>query len=235
VKKVEALFTGQVLLAYSIYFLGVASPGPSNLAIMGTAMASGRKPALVLSLGIIVGSCFWGVLAAFGLSAVLVHYSSLLFAMKIAAGIYLFWLALRSVRSVISLLPKKLLPTQRPKNKIVSHQSKKSVIDSLSVVDSKEIFFRGLLLHLTNPKAIFVWLSIVTFAMESDAHSQTAFAVVLGCGLIGICVFFTYALLFSTAIAQRIYSKMRIGFESLLAVFFSYAAFRMFTSHVKEV
>jgi threonine/homoserine/homoserine lactone efflux protein len=127
------------------------------------------------------------------------------------------------------------LASQRPKNKIVSHQSKKSVIDSLSVVDSKEIFFRGLLLHLTNPKAIFVWLSIVTFAMESDAHSQTAFAVVLGCGLIGICVFFTYALLFSTAIAQRIYSKMRIGFESLLAVFFSYAAFRMFTSHVKEV
>jgi threonine/homoserine/homoserine lactone efflux protein len=235
VKKVEALFTGQVLLAYSIYFLGVASPGPSNLAIMGTAMASGRKPALVLSLGIIVGSCFWGVLAAFGLSAVLVHYASLLFAMKIAAGIYLLWLALRSVRSVISLSPKKLLPTQRQKNKIVSHQSKKSVIDSLIVVDSKEIFFRGLLLHLTNPKAIFVWLSIVTFAMESDAHSQTAFAVVLGCGLIGICVFFTYALLFSTAIAQRIYSKMRTGFESLLAVFFSYAAFRMFTSHVKEV
>lgn len=222
----EALFTGQVLLAYSIYLLGVASPGPSNLAIMGTAMASGRKPALILSLGIIVGSCFWGVLAAFGLSAVLVHYSSLLFAMKIMAGIYLLWLALRSVRSVISLLPK---------NKITSHQSKKPVVDYPIVVDSKKIFFSGLLLHLTNPKAIFVWLSIVAFAMQSGGHSQTAFAVVLGCGLIGIGVFFTYALLFSTAIAQRIYSEMRIWFEGLLAAFFSYAAFRMFTSTVKEV
>jgi threonine efflux protein len=231
----EALFTGQVLLAYSIYFLGVASPGPSNLAIMGTAMASGRKPALILSLGIIVGSCFWGVLAAFGLSAVLVHYSSLLFVMKIAAGIYLLWLALRSARSVVSLLSKKMLATQRPKNKIISHQSKKNVVDSQSVVDSKKIFFSGLLLHLTNPKAIFVWLSIVTFAMQSGGDGQTAFAVVLGCGLIGIGVFFTYALLFSTAIAQRIYSKVRIGFEGLLAVFFGYAAFRMFTNTVKEV
>jgi threonine/homoserine/homoserine lactone efflux protein len=235
VKEMETLFTGQELLAYSIYFLGVASPGPSNLAIMGTAMASGRKSALSLSLGIIVGSCFWGVLAAFGLSAVLVHYSSLLIVMKIAAGIYLLWLALRSVRSVIFLLPKKLLPTQRPKNKIISHQSKKTVVNSLSVVDSKKIFFSGLLLHLINPKAIFVWLSIVTFAMQSEGHSQTAFTVVLGCGLIGIGVFFTYALLFSTVIAQRIYNKMRIGFEGLLAVFFGYAAFRMFTSTVKEV
>jgi len=231
----ETLFTGQVLLAYSIYFLGVASPGPSNLAIMGTAMASGRKPALILSLGIIVGSCFWGVLAAFGLSAVLVHYSSLLFVMKIAAGIYLLWLALRSTRSVISLLPKKMLSSQRPKNKITSHQSKKPVVDCPIVVDSKKIFFSGLLLHLTNPKAIFVWLSIVTFTMQSGGHSQTAFAVVLGCGLIGMGVFFTYALLFSTAIAQHIYSKMCIGFEGLLAVFFGYAAFRMFTSTVKEV
>ena len=113
--------------------------------------------------------------------------------------------------------------------------AKKNVVDSQSVVDSKKIFFSGLLLHLTNPKAIFVWLSIVTFAMQSGGHSQTAFAVVLGCGLIGMGVFFTYALLFSTAIAQRIYSKMRIVFEGLLAVFFGYAAFRMFTSTVKEV
>ena len=105
-------------------------------------MASGRKPALILSLGIIVGSCFWGVLAAFGLSAVLVHYSSLLFAMKIMAGIYLLWLALRSVRSVISLLPKKILFSQRRKNKITSRQSKKPVVDYPIVVDSKNIFQR---------------------------------------------------------------------------------------------
>jgi threonine efflux protein len=222
----EGLLTSQVLLAYSIYFLGVASPGPSNLAIMGTAMASGRKPALILSLGIIVGSCFWGVLAAFGLSAVLVHYSSLLFAMKIMAGIYLLWLALRSVRSIIYFFPK---------NQLMSSQSKNAGVNPQHIVDSKKVFFSGLLLHLTNPKAIFVWLSIVTFAMQSGGYSQTAFAVVLGCGLIGIGVFFTYALLFSTAIAQRIYNEMRIWFEGLLAALFSYAAFRMFTSTVKEV
>jgi len=229
----ESLFTGQVLLAYSIYFLGVASPGPSNLAIMGTAMASGRKPALIFSLGIITGSCFWGVLAAFGLSAVLLHYSSLLFVMKIAAGIYLLWLAYRSARSAMPLLSKKSA-SKALESKRVSEYVATDAKSSNAICDNKKIFLSGLLLHLTNPKAIFVWLSIVTFAMQANAHSQTAFVVVFGCGLIGVGVFFAYALLFSTVVAQQLYVKMRVWFDSLLAVFFTYAAFRMFTLHLKD-
>jgi threonine/homoserine/homoserine lactone efflux protein len=143
----EALFTGQVLLAYSIYFLGVASPGPSNLAIMGTAMASGRKPALILSLGIIVGSCFWGVLAAFGLSTVLHHYSSFLFLMKLLAGMYLLWLAFRAARSALPLWLKKNGSQKSSGNAItknVGDNFPDDVMNSQVAQDTKKIFLRNL-------------------------------------------------------------------------------------------
>ena len=67
----SAWFSANVLLAYSAYFVGTASPGPSNLAIMGIAMNAGRRAALVFALGVISGSFFWALLASLGLSAVL--------------------------------------------------------------------------------------------------------------------------------------------------------------------
>jgi threonine/homoserine/homoserine lactone efflux protein len=87
--------SANLVLAYSTYALGTASPGPSNLAVMATAMNGGRKPALALALGVVSGSACWGLLAAFGLSAVLASYASALFAMKILGGLYLLWLAAR--------------------------------------------------------------------------------------------------------------------------------------------
>lgn len=214
----DIFFTANVMLAYSIYFLGVASPGPSNLAIMGAAMASGRKSALILSLGILCGSCFWGVLAAFGLSAVLANYSTILYVMKIMAACYLLWLAYKSLRSAL---------------KAVSFTVKESNSICLKEKTYKKLFFSGLLLHLTNPKAIFVWLSIVTFAMQDHSQRQIAFSVVLGCALIGLCVFFGYALIFSTRVARQAYIKLRVWLESILAIFFTFSAFRMLASNLK--
>ena len=57
------VFTGQVVAA--------AFPGPTNIRIMGVAMHQGRQAALVLAAGVITGSMFWGMMAATGLSAVL--------------------------------------------------------------------------------------------------------------------------------------------------------------------
>jgi threonine/homoserine/homoserine lactone efflux protein len=219
---VDIFFTTNVLLAYSIYILGVASPGPSNLAIMATAMGRGRKQALVLSLGIMLGSLFWGALAAFGLSSLLANYSYFLSVMKALAALYLLFLAYKSLRSAIN-----------SRTQSITDSANTDIADDNYV----RMFFSGLLLHLTNPKAIFVWLSIVAFAMQGNAHSQTAFAVVIGCGVIGLGVFLAYAMLFSTPVAQRYYVKLRVWFEGVLAIFFGCAALRMLTTDInlKEI
>jgi threonine efflux protein len=204
--------SANLLLAYSIYLVGTASPGPSNLAIMATAMNFGRRPALVLALGVVSGSTFWGLLAAFGLSAVLATYSSALVALKVLGGLYLLWLAVRSARSAWS------------------SNSALNPTSSNALKNYSRTYIRGAAMHLTNPKAIFVWISIVSLALPPGAQTKDAMFVVLGCATLAVLVFCGYALVFSTPVARRVYQSMRRWFEGTLAIMFGFAGIRMLLS-----
>jgi threonine efflux protein len=206
--------TADVLIAYSAYFVGTASPGPSNLAIMSLAMSAGRKSALTFALGVVSGSFFWALLASLGLSAVLASYSECLVAIKIAGGLYLLWLGFKSARSAFSAgaLPANTVRQDEPLGRL---------------------YLRGLLLHLTNPKAILVWLSIVSLAMAPGggaSHVSHTAPVVLGCMCIGVSVFSSYAVLFSTASARRVYVAIRRWLDGSLAIMFGIAGIKLLTS-----
>lgn len=202
-------FPAHLLVAYAAYFIGTASPGPSNVAIMGTAMNAGRIPALVLASGILAGSLLWGLLAALGLSTVLATYSSVLVAMKILGGLYLLWLAWKSARSAIS--------------------RNAAMASGLTPNPSSHFrtFLRGATMHLTNPKAIFVWLSIVTLALPPNAKNSDALLVVAGCSVIGAGVFGSYAIAFSAPFARFAYQALRRWLDGALAMAFGYAGIRM--------
>ncbi|CAN7716052.1 LysE family translocator [Paraburkholderia sp. DD10] len=210
----STFLTADVLIAYSAYFVGTASPGPSNLAIMSLAMSAGRKSALTFALGVVSGSFFWALLASLGLSAVLASYSECLVAIKIAGGLYLLWLGFKSARSAFSAgaLPANTVRQDEPLGRL---------------------YLRGLLLHLTNPKAILVWLSIVSLAMapgDGASHVSHTAPVVLGCMCIGVSVFSSYAVLFSTASARRVYVAIRRWLDGSLAIMFGIAGIKLLTS-----
>jgi len=207
-----SLLSANLILAYSAYTFGAASPGPSNLAVMSTAMNSGRRHALVFALGVVSGSTVWGMLAAFGLAAVMAQYSQALIAMKVLGGLYLLWLSFKSVRSALAKrLPADLESTAREGSML-------------------SVYLRGAAMHLTNPKAIFTWLSIVTLALPADVQRTDALLIVAGCAMIGIGVFGGYALLFSTQAARKVYLRMRRGFDGILAAVFGYAGIRVLAS-----
>ncbi len=88
-------------------------------------------------------------------------------------------------------------------------------------------------MHLTNPKAIFVWLSIVSLAMPAGATARDALQVVAGCGLIGLLVFGAYAMLFSMPMVRRGFLRMRSCFDGALALMFGYAGWRTLASALK--
>jgi len=88
----ETIHSIDILFVCTVFFIGVASPGPSNLAIIAVAMQYGSIQALILALGIVCGSMFWGILAGFGLAANLATFSNLLILIKIIAGLHLLWL-----------------------------------------------------------------------------------------------------------------------------------------------
>ncbi|MGA7777741.1 MAG: LysE family translocator [Paraburkholderia sp.] len=208
----SAFLSANVLLAYTAYFVGSASPGPSNLAIMSLAMGSGRKAAFGFALGVMSGSFSWALLATLGLSALLATYSQLLVAIRIAGGLYLLWLAWKSARSALT--------PYKPETDIARTPE-----------PFGRLYVRGLLLHLTNPKAILVWLSIVSLAVPASGGTAThTLTVVLGCMGIGVFVFSSYAVLFSTATARRVYGSIRRWLDGSLAVVFSVAGLKLLTS-----
>jgi threonine efflux protein len=194
-------------LAWSAYLLMTASPGPSNLSIMGIAMTTGRRDALVFASGVISGSCFWGLLAALGLSTVLMRYAHAMDLLRFLGGLYLLWLAFKSARSAW----RRAVPA-------AANTSNRT---------RRHLYLHGLGLHLTNPKAVLSWLSVVAVGLPPGAPPVDALVVVGSCLVLGVCVFGGYAIGFSSSNARRGYLAARRPIESLLALVFGFAGLRL--------
>lgn len=203
----------QILLVYAAYLVATASPGPSNMAIMGVAMSRGRLPALVLAAGVISGSMIWAGLAATGISAVLTSYAHALVAIKIAGGLYLIYLAWRSARAALS-----------PNGPAVMAEA------PAGQPDFGRLYRRGLFMHLGNPKAVLAWIAIISLGLKPDAAASVLPMIVGGCAMLGVIVFGGYALVFSTPPMVRFYQRARRWIEATLALAFGLAGIRMLMS-----
>ena len=201
-----------MLLAYLAFAIGVASPGPSVLAVMGMAMAQGRTRALMLALGVVSGSLFWGLCAALGLAALMQRYAAALMLVKLIGGLYLLWMAWQAAR-------KALRGTRADAG-----------ANDAPAPGYAQLYVRGAAMHLTNPKAVVVWLSVVSLALPPGAGAADALAFVATCVPLSAAIFTCYALAFSTSPARRAYRAGERGIHALLAGVFGYAGLRMLLS-----
>ncbi|WP_426117031.1 LysE family translocator [Pseudomonas sp. DSP3-2-2] len=199
-----------LLLVFTAYIVGAASPGPSNMRIMGVAMHQGRRSALILAAGVISGSFFWGSLAATGVSAVLTQYAQALVVLKVVGGIYLLFLAIKAGRSALTSDEK--LATQ---------------LATVPSVSGFRLYQRGLLMHLTNPKALLGWVATMTLGLGPGASSMTVAVILAGCAMLSITIFCGYAIVFSTAPMIRGYRKARRWIEGTLAMVFGAAGLKL--------
>jgi threonine/homoserine/homoserine lactone efflux protein len=196
-----------MLLAYTAFAIGVASPGPSVLAVMGTAMAQGRARALALASGIVCGSLCWGLCAAFGLAALMERWSGALAVVKAIGGLYLLWMAWQAARKV---------------------RGTKGTLAAQAVHEGyARTCARGLAMHLTNPKSIVVWLSVVSLALPAGARQADALAFVVSCAALSATIFCCYALAFSTDAARRAFRAGERRINAVLAGVFAYAGVHM--------
>lgn len=199
-----------LLLVFTAYIVGAASPGPSNMRIMGVAMHQGRKPALLLAAGVISGSFFWGSMAATGVSAMLAQFAQALLALKIIGGLYLLFLAVKAGRSAFS-----------------SDAHIQQALASAPTVTGFGLYRRGLLMHLTNPKALLGWIATMTLGLGPQATPETVAVILAGCAVLSITIFCGYAIVFSTAPMIRGYRRARRWIEGTLALVFGAAGFKL--------
>lgn len=197
---------------YATYIFASASPGPSVMAIMGTAMAQGRRPALTLALGVIGGSMTWAGLASLGLTALLATHAGTLSAVRIAGGCYLLWLAVKAAKAAGQTAP----------------AAEQAVAEASAGL--WKTFRQGYLMHLTNPKAILSWSAILSLALNPERAAGDLPLIVGGCCGLGLVIFCGYAVAFSTPTAVRLYGRARRGIQGLLAIGFTTAGLSLIVS-----
>jgi threonine/homoserine/homoserine lactone efflux protein len=190
------------------WMVAAGSPGPATLAISGTSMGHGRKAGLTIGAGIVCGSATWGIAAGAGMSALMLANLWLFEVIRYAGAAYLLYLALKSLRRAM---------------------------DPVTVTGGagpapRRLFLKGLLLHLTNPKAILSWGSIYAIALppgSGPAAVWELFALLLSAS---IAVFLGYAVLFSSAAIARGYAAARRWFDLTFAVLFGAASVKILTA-----
>ncbi|EFL88381.1 LysE family translocator [Ahrensia sp. R2A130] len=196
------------LASIALAFLVVTvSPGPANIAVATVSMSAGRKAGHSFALGLSCGLAFWGLVAATGMGAVLQSTPPVLIAMKLLGGAYLIWLALQSARSAM-----------------------RSEKHAISEAPQGRWFRQGLLLNLSNPKAVVAWMAALSMGLgDSGAAGMLPVATAL-CIAIGFANYTVHAAAFSLPGFMRGYQRMRRAVDGAVSVLFAAAGFGLLRS-----
>lgn len=211
------LYLPGILLSYAALLVGLISPGPALLGLMGVSLEQGRFAGQRFALGIGTGSFSIGLLTLTGLSAVLAAYADAMTAIRIFGGLYLLWMSYRAFRTAF----RKAAPADP--------QGTGNATDGTSSrqISGRGYYFRGLALHLTNPKAILTWIAIISIGFHQGAPLWVGAAIVIGCGMISTSIHLLYATAFSTAPAISIYRRAANWINGVLGVFFAVVGLRL--------
>lgn len=184
------------------FFVVTVSPGPANIAVATVAMSLGRRNGLRFGLGLAAGLAFWGIIAATGLGVILQVSEYALLILKVFGGCYLLWLAYQSAMSA-----------SRPVEKVNKPQK-----------DSR-LFYRGLLLNLSNPKAVVAWMAALSMGLGTgDSSTQIAMATCI-CMVLGLLNYICHALAFSYSGVMSYYERFRRWIDGCVAGLFALAGF----------
>lgn len=185
------------------------SPGPATLGIISTSMNSGRKMGITFALGILTGGAFWGIAAALGMGALMMSHVWIFTAVKYIGAAYLLYLAIKSLRAAII--------------------NTETASGHVAIGTLKSVYMKGVLVHLTNPKAILSWGAIYSIVLPETAGFVQIFMLFGFLYSAGIMIFLGYAVLFSTQRAVQIYRQARRAFDLTFGLLFGAASLRILT------
>jgi len=187
------------------FFVVAVSPGPATVAVATVSMQAGRRQGQMFGYGL--GLAFWGLVAASGMGTVLQGSTNVLTAIKLLGGAYLLWLAFQSSRSVFQ------------------DKAVETYFDG-----NGRWFIRGLILNLSNPKAVVAWMAALSMGMgNDDGITKVAMATLL-CGLVGFVIYAGYALVFSRVGIMTKYRRFRRYVDGAVAVFLAVAGIGLIRS-----
>ncbi|MEM8541089.1 MAG: LysE family translocator [Pseudomonadota bacterium] len=206
--------------AYLLTLLGViaaqASPGPNFVAVISVALAQGRRAGLWVVAGVSTGMLVWSLATAYGLATVLEWFPWSLNAMRILGGGYLLWLAAKGIRAAMKNQPG-------------------SVRASKKRLSNQKAYWRGLLVVLTNPKALLMWAAVATFLFGAGLSAGQVLAFGPMGAVSGFMIYGSYSALFSTGIASRTYAIFSRLFEVAFGTAFGALGGKLLFDGIREL
>lgn len=170
-----------------IHFIATVSPGPEFMLISKEALTHGRRAGFISLAGTMSGLSVHILYSAFGLAAIISNSPEALLAIQIIGGGYLIYLGISGMRST---------PYDKPSG---------STNELRSVTDF-QIFRKGLLCDLLNPKAPIYYVSLFTFILSPSMPNSHIF-------IYGSCIMAIHLAWFSVVVlllsAPAINSKFR--------------------------
>ena len=150
------------IIHFSSYLLGailiILLPGPNSLYVLALSAEQGWRKGVWASAGIVVGDAIIMLSVALGAATVLASSPLIYAILRLLGAGYLAWLGLGIIRVGLARL-----------------QAKGSNANITSLPQAEAIlrlhpFLAALLLALTNPKAIFFFISFFTQFVDPDFH-----------------------------------------------------------------
>jgi len=135
-----------LISVFAIFIPALILPGPDFVAVVRSSMTHGTRAGLLTTVGVSIGLCLYATLSLLGLSAILVKYQWLTWAVRVLGGGYLIFLGIKLLRAKPQTID---LGQANPPSR------------------HRAVLF-GFLVTLTNPKAIVLFASVFATAVTAS-------------------------------------------------------------------
>ncbi len=187
-----------LISVFAIFIPALILPGPDFVAVVRSSMTYGTRTGLLTTLGVSMGLCLYATLSLVGLSAILVQYQWLTWAVRVLGGAYLIFLGIKLLRT-------------KPRQIELDQSAQPS--------RNRAVLF-GFLVTLTNPKAIVLFASVFATAVTA---STPAWLMVVMIGLVTASSLVWYScvsVFMSSAPVMRRFQRARHWIERAAGVCF---------------
>lgn len=153
-----------LLSVFAIFIPALILPGPDFVAVVRSSMTGGTLAGLKTTIGVSVGLGLYATLSLLGLSAILIEFQWLAWAIRVLGGCYLIYLGIRLIFA-------------KPQQLTVDQEGDRA---------GRSPLLFGFLVTLTNPKAIVLFASVFATAITDQTPAwvlATMVALVVACAL----------------------------------------------------
>lgn len=182
-----------VLYTLGIYAAIVVSPGPGFALVSRLALQGDKRRCSGAILGLAIAATFYALLAMIGLATILNQIGWLARTVQILGGLYLVYLGLSAWKS-----------------------SMKARVNQTKKPDKDKSFYQGirvgLLVNLSNPKAIAFFVSLYAVVVPIDAHWTTRACILIGGALMELVWYW----LVGKMLTRRVFRTFYLAWSSLI-------------------